>query len=59
MNDDERDQMYLDIDKSHRLHRELIARINAGDVVSNEEWEELERQNLDLLERTKDHIRDR
>ena len=59
MNDDERERMYEDIERSHKLHRELIARIDAGDVVGNQEWEELERQNLELLERTRDHIRNK
>jgi hypothetical protein len=54
---DEREELYEDIEKSHQLHREMIARIDAGEIVRREEWDELERQNLELLKRTKTHIR--
>src|SRR4051812_35935423 len=56
MTSDEREQLYDDINKSHRMHREIIARLELGQVVTSEEWEELRRFNEKLLRDTKRHV---
>jgi|SRR3954468_9879304 len=56
MIDHDRERLYAEIETSDKLHRELIARIDRGEMVTAQEWVELRLLAEQLLEHTQRHV---